>query len=254
MSTDVEEALEKIKAADKPVAPKVMIPAPDTVELPIGYLTARGVVTTAQVRELNGYDEEAFSRAGVIGAALVAVLDRAVVKIGDDKATPEIMRNLFMADRQALLVAISRVTWGDKVRVSYLADGELQDGEYDLSELPTTKGDANDGWFEVTTPSGKLAKCHWAMGEIHEAILLGKQDKNAATFTTLVLKSCVDELDGLPLIGDWAQRLGMQDRQFLAKEILNRGDFGPQFSQTKITIPSGEEITGVLSLTDMFPL
>ena len=251
MSTDVATATENVRKVLKPTTPVVMAPAPDRITLPLGVLGPAGLVKEAQVRELNGYDEEALVRTKTIGAAMVVALDRAVVTIGKEKATPAMLKDLFMADRQALLVAISRCTWGDKVSVQHLVEEEMIEGEYDLNDLPIKEGDAADSWFDLTLPSKKIARAHWALGDVHEAILTNKGD-NSASFATFMIEKCVDEIDGMPLLGS-ARNLSIRDRKMLVEEILERGNYGPQFDKTTIVL-GGEEITPAVQLGDLFPL
>lgn len=244
-------AAETVKKVLKPTPPVVMAPAPDRITLPIGMVEPNEVIRDAQVRELNGYDEEALVRTKTIGAAMVVALERATVSIGKEKATPAMLKDLFMADRQALLVAISRCTWGDKINVQHLVEGELLDGVYDLNDLPIREGDPADSWFDLQLPSGKVARAHWALGDVHEAILTSKGE-NSATFATFMINKCVEEIDGEMFLGG-ALKLSVLDRKFLVDQILERGNYGPQFDKTTISL-GGEEITPAIQLGDLFPV
>ena len=83
-------------------APQIVLPSDVTVNLPGGYITATGeVLSTAEVKELNGKDEEAISRATTLGKALVTILQRGTVKIGSEPATEQMLDQL-LVDRRSL--------------------------------------------------------------------------------------------------------------------------------------------------------
>ena len=76
-------------------APKIIPPSDTTVELPGGYLTPAGeILRTAEVRELNGKDEEAIAKANNVGKALMTILQRGTVRIGDQKVDEKLLDNL----------------------------------------------------------------------------------------------------------------------------------------------------------------
>ena len=57
-------------------------PSDSSVKLPGGFIKGTDLVTTAEVKELNGADEEAIARAGSTGKALQVLLQK-----GDRKST-----------------------------------------------------------------------------------------------------------------------------------------------------------------------
>ena len=72
------------------MTPEIVIPSDTVVDLPGGFITAAGeIVRTAEVRELNGRDEEAISKATNLGRALMTILQRGTVKIGTEGANHE---------------------------------------------------------------------------------------------------------------------------------------------------------------------
>ena len=100
----IEEAV-----AEKPMLKEVEITPPsDTiVTLPGGYITSTGeVITEAEVRELNGKDEEAISKAINLGRALITILQRGTVKIGTETATETMLDQMLIGDRDQLLLGI----------------------------------------------------------------------------------------------------------------------------------------------------
>ena len=92
-------------------------PSDTTVDLPGGYISQDGtVVKTAEVRELNGSDEEAISKAGSKAKALGVLLQRGLVKVGTEDATKEMLDSLLSGDRDAILIGIRKVTFGDELK------------------------------------------------------------------------------------------------------------------------------------------
>lgn len=253
MSTEVA-ALEAVAEATRPEQPQVMAPEPDWVDLPIGLPTLSGVVTQAQVRELNGFDEEAIARSKSNGQAILTILERATVRVGDEKATPELLREMYLADRVAILVGISRCTWGANVVTTIRCPHceEVSEIDYDLDDLEITTADPADARFEVQLKKG-TAKAHWPKGDVHEAIINMKEDTTAQFRTTLINK-CVDEINEVPIFGDAARRLSVGDRSTLVSAI-NDVYMGPRLDQTSVPCPScGKEVSPALSLAELFPI
>ena len=64
-----------INETPKERTPEIVSPSDTTVELPGGYINAAGeVIRTAEVRELNGKDEETISKTNNLGKAILTVL------------------------------------------------------------------------------------------------------------------------------------------------------------------------------------
>lgn len=78
---------------------KIIPPSDTVVTLPGGYITPAGeVVTDAEVRELNGLDEEAIARTTNVGKAILTILNRGTVRIGKDKADERLLDQLLAGD------------------------------------------------------------------------------------------------------------------------------------------------------------
>lgn len=256
MSAQIEElkdVAEAIESVTRPTAPVPMAPESDEVELPVGLVNPGSVVRIAKVRELNGYDEEAIARAKGMGPAMLTILERATVRIGDSEATPELLRELFIADRLALLVGISRVTWGKIVVVPFTcpACDHSEDMDYDLDNLRIVNLDPADAWFSVALRNGRTAQVHLPQGDVHEILL--REQHTAAEYRTLLLDKCVEEIDGTPVFGDSVKRLSSADRKVLA-DAIQEVPAGPQLTETTLDCPAcGKEVSAVLTVGDLFP-
>jgi len=262
MSSDPGSLNKAAEEANKEATVQVttIAPANTDVTLPGGFLTAEGaLVKYAEVRELNGSDEEAIARAGSTGKVLATMLQRGLVSIGNEKVGKDDLDRLLSGDRDAILIGIRRVTFGDTV--DYLFDcPSCKTGlnvTVDLStDIPTleledpidgrrfTYTSKRDGEILVALPTGLTQKR-----------LLESDDKTRAELNTIVLASCVLSIGGTPSMGASAVlKLGMLDRENLIDEIIRRNP-GPRLGEVKTTCEACSEVIPMpLSLADLFRL
>lgn len=253
----VQTALEE-PAAKKETA-NLEAPGSTIVTLPGGFVTSAGeVVTTAEVKELTGRDEEAIVKAPNIGRALTTILSRGVVSIGDKPATEAMLDALLAGDRDALLLGIYRATFGDTVVLSGYNStaGEFHEIEIDiLKDIKmrvladpladrrfTVTGKKNE--YLVSLPTGVVQK-----------EMLASSDKTVAELVTVMLFNCILEINGAPVISiEQIRNLGLMDRRKLNEEITNRAP-GPQFDEITVADPDGNgEVVVPISLGAIFRL
>lgn len=246
---------------EEPAAPEINIlpPSDTSVTLPGGYITATGeVINQAEIRELNGKDEEAISRSSNIGKAIVTILQRGTVKIGDQKVDDKILDSLLSGDRDMLLLAIFKATFGETVDLNAYCEGceEVKTVNVNLTtDIPvkvltdpigdrvfTVQGKNNE--ITVKLPTGLIQK-----------ELITNSDKTSAELTTLLLEGTVVQIDGNPVLSKiQVQNLGIVDRRTIVEEIDKRVS-GPQFDDLKITCPDCEsEVTVPINLGALFQL
>lgn len=237
--------------------PKITAPSDTLVELPGGYVTAAGeVITTAEVRELTGKDEEAISKSATMGKAILTVLQRGTVKVGDLPADEKLLDDLLVGDRDAILLGIIKATFGNVTEMPTYCSGcgELKTVAVDLDKdikkkvlaspleerVFTVKGKKGD--IVVRLPNGKVQK-----------ELLNNADKTAAELNTLVLEKTVISIDGVDVISkSQVQNLNIIDRRKITEEI-NRRSPGPQFEDLKVSCPDCEgEVTVPINLGNLF--
>lgn len=251
------QAVEVLEEAGSPI--QVTIPSlPETsVSLPGGYLDFDGTVhTNAEVRELTGTDEEAIVKILEPGKALLAILQRATVSIGGKKADKDMLNSLLSGDREQLLVAIRKVTFGSELSLisSCPKCASEQTFVIDLDKDVKTKeldDKIVDRSFTVETKKG-LVKVHLPTGEVQEKII-NSTNKNTAELDTLLLSSCILELNDLPIMNQSQIRdLGMQDRRKILLEIAKRNP-GPLLNEIKKTCSDcGSEVDLPLTLAELF--
>lgn len=252
----INQVLESTEA--KEVQTATITPPSDTlVNLPAGFITASGeVIKTAEVRELNGKDEEAIAKAGNRGKIFATILSRGVVSIGSEKVTDDLLDTLLAGDRDALMLGIFRATFGSTAEIPSFCNGcgDFKSVEVDVDRDVNVKilvdsiedrtfivqGRKHE--FLVTLPNGYVQR-----------ELTSSMDKTAAELTTILLENCVLEIDGQPIIGKaQVQNLGVMDRQAISTEISKRLP-GPQFADIVLDCPDcGGEVVVPFNLGTLF--
>ena len=235
-------------------------PSNAEVTLPGGFISKDGsVVKYAEVRELTGIDEEAVSKAGSVGRALAAMLQRGVLSIGTNAADKADLDALLSGDRDALLLGIRRVTFGNTVDfefpcphcktgldvvVDLVKDIPVKVLEDPINDRTFTYMSEKKGAIVVNLPTGQTQKR-----------LIENFDKTNAELNTILLAGCIKSINSEPALGaTTALTLGMIDRENIINEILTRNP-GPRLGEVKTTCEAcGEDIPMPLSLADLFRL
>jgi hypothetical protein len=233
-------------------------PSETSVDLPGGYIKNSTVIKTAEVRELNGADEEAIAKAGSRAKALHVLLQRGLVKLGADEVTKEDLDNLLSGDRDAILLGTRKVTFGEEMplNVRCFTCNEDQEVVLNLTEdVPVVKlEDPIEGraWF-VNTKNGQVGVA-LPTGLVQKK-LMDNADKTAAEINTLLLSGCVLSVNGVPSMGaHTVLSLGMIDRSKIVDEIIEKNP-GPRLGEvSKACKACGEDISLPLSLLDLFRL
>jgi hypothetical protein len=233
----------------------ITLPPDTTVTLPGGlYNPFEGIITTAEVRELTGIDEEAISKINDPGKSLLAILERATVKIGNEPATKGLLDLLYSGDREMLLLGIRKATFGSQVKVGpgNCPDcGHEQIFELDLNKDVPIKTLEGDREFTVDCKVGAVV-ASLPTGSLQKAIV-ESTNKTSAELDTILLKQCIISINGQDLVDPEAvRRLSIQDRRAVIKAITDRNP-GPQLGDMKKACQScGSEVPIPLSLADLF--
>jgi hypothetical protein len=239
---------------------KTVAPSNSTVIFPGGFLAKDGsLIKYGEVRELNGMDEEAVSKAGSAGKALAAMLQRGVVSIGANPVDKADLDELLSGDRDALLIGIRRVTFGDtvdfefpcphcntelEVAVDLVKDVPVRELDDPINDRTFTYMSKKHGAIVVGLPTGAAQKK-----------LVENSEKTNSELNTILLASCLKSINGEPSLGaSTALTLGMADRDAVINEIIKRNP-GPRLGEVKTTCEAcGEDIPLPLSLADLFRL
>lgn len=241
------------------IQPEIVPPSDNIVELPGGYITVTGeVVRIAEVRELTGKDEEAIGRATSMSKALLTVLQRCVVRIGDEKATEKMLDGLLSGDRDALLLGILKLTFGSTPKVMCFCGGcqEAKEVLVDINADIKTKILTNPIEDRVFLVKGKAGEFTVQLPTgITQKEMLNNADKNPAELTTLLLKNTVIKIGESPVYSPMQiQNLSLVDRRAIV-DAINERIPGPQFEALTTVCPDCEsEVTVPVSLDSLFRL
>jgi hypothetical protein len=236
---------------------KTQAPSEAEVSLPGGFILPNGeIVKKAEVRELNGADEEAISKAGSTAKSLNVLLQRGLVKLGDNEVSKEDLDSLLSADRDAILLSIRKVTFGKIASfvIRCTTCSEEQTAEIDLEEdvpVKTLSDPIADRVWEVDTKKGVIRVA--LPNGITQKRLMDNLDKTSAEINTMLLAGCIVSVNGAPSIGaQTALSLGLADRTKIVDQILERNP-GPRLGEVKkVCKACGEDIKLPLSLVDLF--
>lgn len=256
----VNKALTTQVSAGVPEVKPAPLPPEANIQLSAGLLDpiTGEIAMDAEIRELNGVDEEAISRINDMGKSLLAILQRGVVSIGGKKATQEMLDDLLAGDRELLLVAIRNATFGNTIELSGPCPecNTSATFEVDLKEdveIKRLEDPVNDRSFVVNGKTGPI-KVNLPTGHAQKK-LVQNSDKTVAELDTLLLRECVASIGGTPMV-DVRQvlNMGIQDRRKVTSEIAERTP-GPRLADIKKACPScGQEVPLPLTVADTFRL
>lgn len=238
----------------KPVT--IMPPSDTVVILPGGYINPAGeIITEVEVRELNGKDEEAIARATSVGKALLSILDRGVIRIGEEKATENMLDSLLAGDRDFLMLAIYRATFGKTAEMQGICNqcNDLKEVEIDIEKDVKVRPMLNPKERRFTVDC-KIGECVVSLPTGHtQKDLVNNVEKSVAELTTILLENCVISIDDMDVLGKaQVQNLGITDRRKIAEEI-NKRNFGPQFEDVAVSCPDcGSEVSVPVNLGTLF--
>ena len=241
----------------QPVEAKLYVPLDTTVTLPGGFITPAGeLVTTAEVRELTGKDEEAISRSTTFGKSILTVLQRGTVKIGDIPADEKVLDQLLSGDRDMLILGIFKATFGHTAEVpgwcSTCEDEKTV--EVDLNndiKVKVLTDPINDRVFTVKGKTQELT-VQLPTG-ITQKELLMNSDKTSAELNTMLLENTVVKIGDSPVLSKLqVQNLGLVDRRKVIEEINKRVP-GPKFDDITVVCPDCDsEVTVPINLGALF--
>jgi hypothetical protein len=171
--------------------------------LPGGFWDDRGVLHREfDLAPLTGREEELLAaRAAARPAALVTeVISRCVARLGDiSPVTPEVARQLLVADRHYLLLQLRRVTFGDQVRATLTCPwtecGERMSVDFSIDALPVEPPAHRAPHHTAVLKDGKEIAFRLPTGADQEE-LSGRLAVNEAEALTALLARCVLNLDG----------------------------------------------------------
>lgn len=228
LDADVQRAQEEIVGPVPTIAP-----APDCViTLPRGLPHNGTMQTKAEVRELNGNDEEALARYRktedifdaviALGTERVGDLDLSNLPLADRQAH---LRQLLVGERDWLFLTVARATYGDDRTYPYTCQDckKEQDLTVKISEdfVPAINKEASN--FTYTTSKGVELEVRLPVGA-DQLEVLKKEGTSSAEANTKLLALCVLSVNGAVVVDplNFARGLPMRDRQDLITKMLDR--------------------------------
>lgn len=241
-----------------PVEPaKIVPPFDNVVVLPSGYIGSDGkLLTTVEVRELNGMDEEALSKVDTLIRTWSTVLTRGAVRIGDIPITEAILDDLLIGDREAIILGIYRATFGNTATLEGYCPGcsEYKTVALDIANEIKTKvllDPVKDRTFEV---QGKTNKYLVSLPTGTTQKQMGADpNKTDAELKSLLLETCILEINDQPVISKMQIKgMSIPDRALVVEEIAKRNP-GPQFEDFTIECPNcGGKVVVPVTLGTIF--
>ncbi len=235
---DEKQQADALNAALAEEIPEIKAPPATSIELLRGVFNkeTNSWESTAYVRELNGFDEEALAaldNQNVVYAEYMSVLlKRAVVSIGSFsvKDDPTIIDNLIIGDRDLLFLKIVEVTYGvnRQYQVSCGSCKAMNDIVVPMNEFENREVDHDPHMpLEATLSDGTKVRMRLPNGL--DSQVVAKKAKSTAEQNTLMLARCVE----FPVMANpqqWAKELGMKDRNELVR-ILMESQPGPEVGE-----------------------
>lgn len=228
------------------------------VELPGGWFDRQGnLITSAVVKELTGHAEEKLSRIDMqanFPLFLQTLTKFGLDNIGGHEPTDEMLGDLLVGDREALILGIRIATYGPDVEMHIGCPecGAEEDIAVELDkDIPVEKmADPKQRQYEVPLRDGRVAIVEPATCGVQD--LIWDPKKTTAEMKTAALDRLVRSIDGRPVSLEEIRDLGLADRKALISR-LSEVQPGPDFGGVKIPCEScGQEFQILLDLTDLF--
>jgi hypothetical protein len=255
-------ATQAVLAADRADREPTIEPPHDSyVQLEQGIQRDGEWHRTAEVRELTGEDEEALAR---LGGNWHRILDTLVLRgvrtVGDQAMSRQICDELLIGDREALILAVRRATFGDYIEFERLPCshcGEAVDLKLSLDDVPVVHLDDPER-TEYTVPLREGAVAHVRLPNGRDQNAAGSlQGATAPQQNTEILKRCVlrvDYPDRGTMKGSLStvRAMSMADRQTILEFMLATQP-GPRLNKTTFVHDAcGQEVELPLNMAILF--
>ncbi|MFI2616680.1 hypothetical protein [Streptomyces sp. NPDC018584] len=240
-------------------APAPPIPSATLSTLPVGTDIDGKSVKDAEIRELNGADEEALDRVSRNNIKFFdKLLQLGVVSLGGDAPTAEQLKALYVGDRDSLMLDIRIATFGPQMEmVGVRCPGceALVDFTIDLSTVE--RRGLPDGPHTVELRNGRIATVSFPTGLDQEHVL-DEPDATTGEVNTRLLERCLTHIDipasgiRIPGSADTARKLGIADRRKILMYLAENAP-GPQTMDLSVEHEDcGQEVPLPLTVADVF--
>jgi hypothetical protein len=252
-------ATEAVLAADTAERmPRIAAPPDTRLTLARGIRRDGELLRDAEVRELTGADEEELARAGTNWPRFLSTLvERGTVSVGGEPMTAAIGGELLIGDREALILAIRRVTFGNEIEVSEYECpycGELAELTVHLDSIPVRYLSQDPDLDEYTVPlvRGRTAIVHLPTAADQDYVLSRAKNLTIAQQNSAMLTRCLRNIGELTGRGDEVRDLGWADRKTILK-FLDDHQPGPRYNEVAFTHePCGREVPLPITVAALF--
>lgn len=247
-----------------PQAPTIPLPPDGELTLPGGYLPdpldLDTVVYHAEVRELTGADEAVIEKARrrSVAAFYNAIINAGTLRIGDQEATDTLLGDLLLGDRDALVLAIRKATYGPEIAFQDAMCPRCQkpwDLVFDLDNVPVKGlGSSRNRIFDVPLKRQGVAAVRLPTGA-DQAFAWSDGVDTLAEGNSRLLSRVVLTIADNPVTGNisMVNNLSIVDRVKILDEISAR-QVGPQYDEAVVTHDAcGEEVPVAIQIGDLFP-
>jgi hypothetical protein len=245
---------------DAGAAPEPPSPSSTLCQLPVGIEVDGEVRNVAQVRELNGEDEEELARVGANPFRYFdTLLRRGTVEIDTCRATDRLLRSATLADRDTLVLAVRIATYGPEYRWDgWICPecGERTDLVFDLRTVEVAAPPRGEREYDVALRGDRVAWVRLPNGE-DQAALFADESLTVAQQNSIMIGRCVlriTEPDGSVVQGnpDLGRQLGMADRKLLITAMAKH-TYGPRLDAIELVHEDcGKEVQVALPLGALF--
>lgn len=241
--------------------PVIRPPDDNHVSLARGIQRGGQWLCDAEVRELNGTDEEELARTGTNWARFLAVLvQRGTVSIGSEPMSPAVASELLIGDREMLILGIRRATFGNDIEISSFICPHCDESielTVHLDSIPVQELKASaTGEYTVRLRDGSSAVVRLPTGADQDFVL-GRQQWTTAQQNSEMLGRCVLRIENpsgetTDVDAKAVRELGMADRNTILK-FLSDTQPGPRYNEVSFTHEScGREVPLPITMASLF--
>ncbi len=266
---DVEPAADAVAAfaeASKPDVPEIDDPRPGVFSLMYGIEVDGERHKMAEVRELNGADEEVLARLNRskpnYPVVLVdTILRRAVVSLGGLPVNnrPELLSELLLGDREVLFKEILFATYGTTKEYEDVICSTCEKGNdirVDFEGIIEEKGlETDEPIVENTLRNGVEVRMRFPTGADQMSVMQGDKLMSEPEQNTVMLGRVIETVNGKPIMDgeNYARKLGLVDRKLLVDALVE----GPsvRFKEDEVLCSHcGNRLPLVLGWADLLQL
>lgn len=243
--------------------PRIPVPPDNRVTLARGIRRDGRLLRDAEVRELTGADEEELARAGTDWPRfLTTLVTRGTVSVGGEPMTAALGGELLIGDREALILAIRRVTFGNEIEFAKFECpfcGESTELTVHLDSIPVRQlgGGYENDEHEVPLRGGRTAVVRLPTAANQDFVLGRSSHLTAGQQNSEMLLCCLKSVElpfgEFPVITLQTVRdLGWADRKAILR-FVDESQPGPRYNEVSFTHEScGREVPLPISVAAMF--